>query len=166
MEMRVTGKRLGGTVKQAVPEKKPQLGGQSPMGKARQDRLELSKRAADFLTEQAKQMAEEMSRLGQKEKEESGGGSLLDSYKKQMDIMNKCAKISASISAGDRVPPEDLRYLKEHDMNAYRLAMVTRKPKRDPKDKKSELSEEDIREMESSETTAFGADAVSGSGSE
>lgn len=166
MEMRVTGKRLGGTVKQAVPEKKPQLGGQSPMGKARQDRLELSKRAADFLTEQAKQMAEEMSRLGQKEKEESGGGSLLDSYKKQMDIMNKCAKISASISAGDRVPPEDLRYLKEHDMNAYRLAMVTRKPKRDPKDKKSELSEEDIREMESSKTMASGADAVSGSGSE
>lgn len=166
MEMRVTGKRLGGTVKQAVPEKKPQLGGQSPMGKARQDRLELSKRAADFLTEQAKQMAEEMSRLGQKEKEESGGGSLLDSYKKQMDIMNKCAKISASISAGDRVPPEDLRYLKEHDMNAYRLAMVTRKPKRDPKDKKSELSEEDIREMESSKTMASGADAVSESGSE
>ena len=44
--------------------------------------------------------------------------------------------------------------------------MVTRKPKRDPQDKKSELSEEDIREMESGRTMASGADAVSEAGGE
>lgn len=167
MEMRVTGKRLGGAVKQTAPEKKPKAGVLSQGNKARQGRLELSKRAADFLTEQTKRMAEDLGRLGQEEKEESGGTSLYDHFKKQLDIMNKCAKISASISAGDRVPPEDLRYLKEHDINAYRLAMVTRKPKKDPKDKDSELSEEDIREMENGGADAHSpAEAISAAASQ
>lgn len=150
MEMRISGKRLGGVVRQAPQEKKAPLG-QAATGRARQDRLEVSKAAVEFLREQAQRVAQEAGKLGagEEEKEESGLSSLYDHFQKQMDIMDKCAKISASISAGDRVPPEDLRYLKQHDMNAYRLAMATRKPKKDPKDQDSVLSEEDIKEMES-----------------
>lgn len=167
MEMRITGSRLGGAVQQtaAAAEKKTSTGGQGQTKVAR-DTVELSQRVTDLLNEQAKRTAEAVSRLGSKEEDENGGTSMLDSYKKQLDIMNKCAKISASISAGDRVPPEDLRYLKEHDMNAYRLAMATRKPKHDPKDKETVLSEEDIKELEGGgESTASGAaPAVSAAG--
>jgi len=148
MEMRVTGMRLGGAVKQAAAVKKPTAGRMGQSGKATQDCLELSRRVTDLLGEQARRTAESINKMGQEDESESGGTSMMDSLKKRLDIMNKCAKISASISAGDRVPPEDLRYLKEHDMNAYRLAMVTRKPKHNPKDKDSVLSEEDIQEME------------------
>lgn len=147
MELRIQGKRLGGTVVQK--EVKRQAPGAEPSRaeKARSDRLELSRRAADFLKEQSRRVAEEMAAMG-KEEEKSGQSSQLDFLKKEMDIMDKCARISASITKGDRVPPEDLRYLKAHDMNAYLLALVTRKPKRDPEDKDSVLSEEDIEELE------------------
>lgn len=166
--MRVTGKRAGGAVTQTAPEKKTKPEEQAKPGKSRQDFLELSRKAADFLTEQTRRMTEEIGKIGQEGEEGSGGTSLIDHYKKQMDIMDKCAKISASISKGNRVPPEDLRYLKQHDMNAYRLAMITRKPKHNPKDEESVLSEEDIAEMEGRVTQEGGtaspepAPAVSG----
>ena len=79
-------------------------------------------------------------------------------------VMDKCARISGSISAGDRVPPEDLKYLKEHDMQAYRLAMVTRKPKRDPADKESVLSEEAKAELEGRTSSGGSPEAPAGSG--
>ncbi len=150
MNLRITGTRLGGALKTTEVTKKTAVKS-SPLGKAAQDRLELS--------DMVKRMAEQMTKMGQEEKDENASTSMLDSYKKQLDIMNKCAKISASISAGDRVPPEDLRYLKEHDMNAYRLAMATRKPKHDPKDKDSVLSEEDVKELESGSEVSMPASA-------
>ena len=155
--MRITGKRLGGTVRQAPAKGQEKASGMAPAGKARQDRLELSKQAAAVLAERAQRMAEQVGKIGQpEEKEQSTGSSWLDHMKKELDIMDKCARISASISSGDRVPPEDLKYLKEHDMNAYRLAMVTRKPKRDPQDKDSVLSEEDKAELEGRSTESTG----------
>lgn len=166
MEMRVTGKRIGGAVKQTAVTKKTESGGLTKTGKSRQDRLEISRKAADFLTEQAKRMAEEIGKMGEKEKDGEENASMFDSYKKQLDMMNKCAKISASISAGDRVPPEDLKYLKEHDMNAYRLAMVTRKPKRNPEDRETVLSEEDLEEMRGNSSESGGTAAAEVSGGE
>lgn len=160
MEMRVTGKRLGGTVRQAPEKKAEKAPAKTYAGKARQDRLEISKQAVDALTARVKTMAEKIDQMGQpQEKEQSTGSSWLDHMKKEMDIMDKCARISASISAGDRVPPEDLKYLKEHDMNAYRLAMVTRKPKKDPEDKESVLSDEDKAELEGRSTESTGGTA-------
>lgn len=154
VEMRITGKGLSGAVKQAPVGKKAASPGQA-QAKPQQDRLEVSKAAVDFLNQQAKRMADGIQKLGEEKDEEegkSGLSALYDHFQKQMKVMDKCAKISASISKGNRVPPEDLRYLKQHDMNAYRLAMATRKPKKDPKDEESVLSEEDIREMESADS--------------
>ena len=48
----------------------------------------------------------------------------LDSMEDKLDMMNKCQKIAAAIMRGDRVPPEDLRYLMEHDKEGYKLAMA------------------------------------------
>ena len=148
MKIRATGRRLGTNVAR-VETKKAASSTASPAQKARTDRLELSKSAINFLAEQTRQLTESIGQMGQdREKESSGQSSMLDSTTKKLDIMDKCTRISGSISAGDRVPPEDLRYLKEHDMTAYLLALVTRKPKEDPEDKDSVLSEEDIEELE------------------
>lgn len=167
MEMRITGKRLGGTVRQAPAKNEGKPSGKAPAGKARQDRLEISKQAAAALAERAQQLAGQIDKIGQpEEKEPSTGSTWLDHMKKELDVMDKCARISASISSGDRVPPEDLKYLKEHDMNAYRLAMVTRKPKKDPTDKESVLSEEDKAELEgrSTESTSGGGSSAPAEG--
>lgn len=164
MEMRITGKRLGGTVRQAPTKQGAKATAQAPAGKARQDKLEISRQAAKLLAERAKEMTANIGSAGQEEKEPSTGVAWLDHMKKELDIMDKCARISGSISAGDRVPPEDLKYLKEHDMQAYRLAMVTRKPKRDPADKESVLSEEDKAELEGRTSSGGSPEAPAGSG--
>ena len=166
MEMRVTGKRLGGAsvrtaVKQEAPAGKPASG-----GKAQQDRLELSRQAARYLAEQASRMAEQIAQIGRPDEEgqQSGGSSMWDSFQEELDVMDKCNRISSSISSGDRVPPEDLRYLKKHDIHAYLLALATRKPKEDPKDKESVLSEEDLaQEEEASSVRAAPVSMDSGS---
>ena len=44
---------------------------------------------------------------------------------------------------GNRVPPEDLRYLMEHDQAGYKLAMAMRRHNPDPEDEESVLDDED-----------------------
>lgn len=67
----------------------------------------------------------------------------LDSMEEKLDMMDKCQKIAAAIMRGDRVPPEDLRYLMEHDKEGYKLAVALRREKKDPKKVESVLDEED-----------------------
>ena len=67
----------------------------------------------------------------------------LDAMGEKLDVMNKCQKIAAAVMRGDRVPPEDLRYLMEHDKEGYKMAMALRRPKKDPKDMESVLDDED-----------------------
>jgi hypothetical protein len=70
--------------------------------------------------------------------------------------LEKCSKIAASIMKGKRVPLEDLRYLMEHDIKGYQLAMAMRKPEKDDREEKSVLDDEDRQEdtTESTGTTA------------
>ena len=82
----------------------------------------------------------------------------LDSMDKKLDMMNKCQKIAAAIMRGDRVPPEDLRYLMEHDKEGYKMALALRRPKKDPEDVKSVLDEED-RNGNQTEGTDGGGEA-------
>lgn len=108
----------------------------------RADRLSLSQQALHFLEEQNRMLEEQ----AQKEREGKEGGSkeaALDLLDKSMKELNNCQKISARIIKGDIVPPEDLRYLMEHDPQGYRLAMAMRRPKEDPEECKSVLTEED-----------------------
>ena len=53
------------------------------------------------------------------------------------------ASIAARIARGDKVPPEDERYLLERDPTGFKLAMASRRPKRKPKQWKSALTDED-----------------------
>ena len=67
----------------------------------------------------------------------------LDSMSEKLKTLNKCQKIAAAIMRGDRVPPEDLRYLMEHDKEGYKMALAMRRPKKDPEEVESVLDEED-----------------------
>lgn len=118
----------------------------------REDRLALSRQAVAFLEEQARASRQEaeLSDLGAKKKE-------LDRLDKMMKALLNCQKIAARIMAGDRVPPEDLRYLEENDPEGYKLALALRKPKKDPKEWDSVLEDEDRAEASSGGAEPAGA---------
>lgn len=115
------------------------------------DKVSLSQQALDFVREQNQKMWQQT-----QEREQRQGGRIkgildametekqkLDNMSKMMDMMDKCQKIAAAITRGDRVPPEDLRYLMEHDQEGYKMALAMRKPKKDPEDVESVLDDED-----------------------
>ena len=127
------------------------------------DKLSLSRQALAYV--------EERSRLawnpeeGQNKKDSVIQGYLdametqkkqLDSMEDKLDMMNKCQKIAAAIMRGDRVPPEDLRYLMEHDKEGYKLALALRREKKDPKKVESVLDEEDRNGGRTEETDGGG----------
>lgn len=124
---------------------------QSARPQAPADKLTLSRQALAFLQEQNQRMWD----AGQERKSGQDGrlrGILdameteqkkLDTMKEALDALDKCQKIAASIMRGDRVPPEDLQYLMEHDQEGYKMALALRKPKEDPEDVKSVLTDED-----------------------
>ncbi|MCI8910068.1 MAG: hypothetical protein HFG09_05245 [Oscillibacter sp.] len=108
----------------------------------RRDQVTLSRQAAALLlAEQAKRAEKkernwwELDLVQKEEQEENGAGQEL---KKQ----RICQRIAARIMAGDKVPPEDLQYLMEHDLQSYQLAMAARVPKEHPKEWKSALEKE------------------------
>lgn len=111
---------------------------------SRADRMSLSRQALAYLEVQ-NQKAQEQARLEAERK--SGGKSeeeqALDLLNKSLKAMKKCEKIAARIMAGDKVPPEDERYLMKNDLEGYRMAIALRKPKKDPKEWKSVLDDED-----------------------
>lgn len=111
----------------------------------RTDRVTLDRQAISQLEEQSRRIRElaEWNRQPRRKvpapwdildagKEEQGG-SELDALEKGLKIMKKCQEIAARIMRGDKVPPQDERYLMENDPNGYKLAMAMRKPKKNPK---------------------------------
>lgn len=112
------------------------------------DKFSLSRQALAYVEEQRRAIWD-----GDQEREQDRTGGLLDALetkKSELDSMseklktlNKCQKIAAAIMRGDRVPPEDLRYLMEHDKEGYKMALALRRPKKDPEDVESVLDEED-----------------------
>ncbi len=156
--------QLSRTTQAAAPEKAEA----TPLTKrqqARADQLELSKRALAMLEQQRKQTEV----IHRQEKKEDEGGLLgeletanaqLEAFDKEMKTMQKCQKIAARIMAGDKVPPEDLRYLMEHDSNGYKLAMALRRPKEDPEEWESVLDDEDRNGGTSEGGDASAADAA------
>ncbi len=115
------------------------------------DRVSLSRQAVSFLEEQNRRMWQyQQEREQRRQSRLDSELSALDTAKNrlkrmedELDILNKCNKIAASIMKGNRVPPEDLRYLMEHDQAGYKLAMAMRRHNPDPKDEESVLDEED-----------------------
>lgn len=114
------------------------------------DKLSLSRQALAYVEEQSRQAWNPEEGQGKKHSVIQGYLDAMETQKKQLDpmedkldMMNKCQKIAAAIMRGDRVPPEDLRYLMEHDKEGYKLAVALRREKKDPKKVESVLDEED-----------------------
>lgn len=134
----------------------------------REDRLALSRQALAFLEKQAREM--EQARMEERASRRDGDLSGLSAKKKELDRLDKmmkamlnCQKIAARIMAGDKVPPEDLRYLEENDPEGFKLALALRKPKKHPKEWDSVL-EDEKRSKETASEGTDGPEAVSASG--
>lgn len=97
---------------------------------------------------------------------EDGGEA--DALGEQLKTVERCQKIASRIMRGDKVPPEDERYLMEHDPEGYKLALAMRRHKKDPKEWESVLEEEEKTSESSGETSEVssceGAGEASGTG--
>ena len=115
------------------------------------DKVTLSRQAVSYLEEQNRRMWQyQQEREQRRQSRLDSELSALDTAKNrlkrmedELDILSKCQKIAASIMKGNRVPPEDLRYLIEHDQAGYKLAMAMRRHNPDPEDEESVLDDED-----------------------
>lgn len=114
------------------------------------DRCTLSRQALEYLERQNALEQELAERRARQQSAVSSGMSEVESRKKQldmlekaMDVMRKCMKIAASIMKGNKVPPEDLKYLMENDPEGYKMALAMRRDNPDPEKEKSVLDDGD-----------------------
>ena len=124
------------------------------------DRLELSRQLVENMEEQrARAQAALLS--GGEQKDQDGGilgfmeteEDKLDALSEQLDVQQKCLKIAMNMMQGKRVPPEDERYLMEHDPEGYKLAVSMRgMSKEDDEECESVLDDEDKNGGSASET--------------
>lgn len=165
---------------EARKKETPAGGAVSSSAGARTDSLTLSGTIAEQLKEQSHRLmalVREDRQSGKKtyiwdmlDGEEKTGNSEADALGEQMKAMERCHKIAAHIMRGDKVPPEDERYLMENDPDGYKLALAMRRPKKHPKKWESVLKDEKKQTSESGENTDAAAceetGEASGSGGE
>ena len=146
--MEVNEVRRGGRVISAgTPAGKKTGTGLSAGRPSRADKVALSMQAVAYLEEQNRQRWEQTS----EKKESSAQEGLLKKLDKDLKKMDKCQKIYARVANGDKVPPEDLYYLEKCDPEGFKLALAMRRPSKHPKEWKSELDDEDRKELMSGE---------------
>ena len=135
------GTRPAGRTASGVPRtvKQPQ----SSVTRLQRDRASFSSQVLHMLEEQNRQTMERARRS----ESSNEGRDKLDTLEKALRELRNCQKIFARIRAGDKVPEEDLRYLMQKDPAGYRLAMATRKPKEDPEEWDSVLTDEDRQHL-------------------
>lgn len=117
------------------------------------DRVELSRQWVENMEQQRAQAeAALLSRAEQKKQsngildmldEESPESAELEALSEQLKTQQRCMEIARRIMAGKRVPPQDERYLMEHDPEGYKLAMVMRDPPKDDEECESVLEDEE-----------------------
>lgn len=144
------------------------------------DRLELARQWTEQMKEQSARLQAALSQPAGEE-EKSGGilGMLdymeteenkLDAMSEQLDIQMKCLKIAMNMMKGKKVPPEDERYLMEHDPDGYKMAIAMKNlVKEDKKECESVLDDEDKNggKTESSDSgESAPTEAASGGGGE
>ena len=138
------------------------------------DRLDLSRQWVEAMEEQRARTQAAMLAGGKNAEGDSGGllgymeteEDKLDAMSEQLDTQMKCLKIAMNIMKGKKVPPEDERYLMEHDPDGYKLAIAMKSmTKEDKKECESVLDDEDKEGGESGET-GEAAPAESSSGTE
>lgn len=156
---------------------RPVQGGEKekPAVRPAADRLELSCQWAENMEKQRAQ-AQAALLSGAKEKKQSNpildmlDGPDSEELKAETDrlkVWRRCMEISRRIMAGKKVPPQDERYLMEHDPEGYKITIALRKPpKRNEKECESVLKDEEEGSGETGETgeaaPAAGGEAPSG----
>lgn len=144
MELSVNGRqrRAAELTKTSGAQKKTApAAGKAAAPKSRADKLSWSQQALAFLQEVNRQDAEKQRKLLEARQKGKGEQDLLG---KALRVMDKCREIAARIIKGDKVPPQDERYLMENDPDGYKLALACRQPKEKPKEWESVLDEEDL----------------------
>ena len=142
MELSVNGRRRRAeqTAKAAPQaEKRPAGTNRAPAG-PRGDKADWSQAALSFLQELNRQDMEKQRKLLEAKQK---GSSELDALAKSMKVMEQCRKIASRIMKGDKVPPQDERFLMEADPDGYKLALACRVPKEKPKEWDSVLEDEE-----------------------
>ena len=114
----------------------------------RADRLSISRQTTSFIQEQdriAQEIAKIIQRFTADNKTEDQGKTEDEMLAEDLKVKQRCQKIAARLMAGDKVPPKDMQYLAENDMQTYRLAMAARMmaPKKKPKEWESVLEDEE-----------------------
>ena len=152
MELRTTREmRRNEQLSRTMPKRADAAASQPARRQASGDKLTLSRQALEYLEEQNRKMwqqAQEREQRRQNRMSDSlsaldSANSEVDLLGKQLKVLDKCQKIAASIMKGNRVPPEDLKYLMDNDPDGYKLAMAMRRENPDPKDEESVLDDED-----------------------
>ena len=153
MELRTTGDtrrgaRLDRTMGRTAKTPDTSAKTQAPQRKEETDKLTLSRQAVAFVEEQSRKMWDEVREREQQRQSRMAGAAEssngeLDLLSQGLKVLELCQKIAASIMKGDKVPPEDLRFLMENDPDGYRLAMAMRRHKEDPEEVDSVLEDED-----------------------
>ena len=148
MELRV-GNRLRTASRLIRPEGKKEDAASAASPRPQTDRFVLSRQIAEQLEAQNRLLMD----LARKEEKkpfvwdmmdgcEETGNSEADALGEQMKTMERCHKIAARIMRGDKVPPQDERYLMLNDPEGYKLVLAMRAHKRNPKKWESVLEEE------------------------
>lgn len=163
MELSISGRqRRAAQITRTTPQTENKTAGAdkgSVSIKAKSDKASWSQAALSFLQELNRQDMEKQRKL--LEQKQKGDGEL-DYLTKSLKTMDKCRKIAARIMKGDKVPPEDERYLQDNDPDGYKLALACRTPKEKPKEWKSVLDDEDREGGSTSDSS--GETAVDSSG--
>ena len=165
MELSVNGRqrRAAQTAKTAPQQTaRKTAGGKAGavLARPRSDKADWSRQALSFLQEVNRQDMEQRRKLLEAKQR---GGNELDALSKSLKTMDKCRKIASRIMKGDKVPPQDEKYLMDHDMEGYKLALVCREPKEKPKEWESVLEKEDL-EDDSADSTGSDGEAVDAGG--
>ena len=138
------------------------------------DRLELSRRWVENMEEQSARLRALFPQTaGEQEGKDEGGlpgymeteEEKLDGLSEALDTQMKCLKIAMNMMKGKKVPPEDERYLMEHDPNGYKVAIAMKAlVKEDKRECKSVLDDGDKNGGGTEESSGSGEAAQSPSG--
>lgn len=137
------------------------------------DRVELSRQWLEVMEEQRERIQNALRDTGKKKDEDEGGilaymeteEDKLDALSEELEVQQKCLKIAMNIMKGKKVPPEDERYLMEHDPNGYKIAIAMKTMvKEDKEECESVLDDEDRNGSSEGESSGEAAPAETSSG--
>ncbi len=161
MELNIRKTGLGQTVLRTEPNTRKKAGAHETHG-VKKDAIEWSRQAIEYMRQSQQEAMEQLQKKREEEillRDKEAKEKSLDALEKMLRAQDLCMKIAARIMRGDKVPPEDEKFLMENDPNGYKLAMACRKPKKHPKEWKSLLKDEDRQSK--SETTDGSGESVS-----